>query len=124
MGDRWLADVVVGIHAGFIVFVVTGGLATVRWPRLMGAHLGCAAWGALVELMGWTCPLTPLENRLRARAGMMAYEESFVERYLIPLIYPATLTREMQVVLGLGVVVLNAAIYAWVKPWRRLRSAA
>jgi hypothetical protein len=87
----------------------------------MWLHIPCALWGATVELMGWICPLTPLEQGLRQRAGEGNYGTSFLEHYVIPLLYPGALTREMQLGLGLGVVLLNLVVYALV--WRRRRAA-
>jgi hypothetical protein len=112
-----LADLVVGVHLAFILFVIGGGFAALRWPRLAWIHLPAAAWGAAVELGGWFCPLTPLEVRLRQLGGAAGYAESFVERYLLPLIYPAALTRELQLALGVAVLALNLVAYTWL--WRR-----
>ena len=112
-----LANLTVAAHLAFVAFVVLGGLLVLRWPRVMWLHLPCAAWGALVELGGWICPLTPLEQEFRERAGEGAYGTSFLEHYVIPLLYPGALTREIQIGLGLGVVALNVAIYAAV--WRK-----
>ncbi|PZX23448.1 conserved hypothetical protein; putative membrane protein [Cupriavidus phytorum] len=115
----WLADLVVILHALFIVFVVAGGLLVLRWPRAAWVHLPAAVWGVLIEWAGWICPLTPLENTLRQAAGQAGYSGGFVERYLLPLIYPAGLTPAVQLWLGLVVLVVNVAIYAlW---WRRRR---
>lgn len=117
-----LADLVVLFHLGFIAFVVTGGLFAWRWPRLAWVHLPAAAWGALIELGGWICPLTPLENRLRQAGGATAYEGGFIDHYIVPLIYPPGLTRGHQIVLGLLVLGLNAGLYFLL--WRRhVRSA-
>ena len=117
-----LANLVVGAHLAFVAFVVLGGLLVLRWPLVAWAHIPCAAWGALVALMGWICPLTPLEQEFRSRAGVGSYGTSFLEHYVIPVLYPGALTREIQIGLGLGVVVLNAAVYAVV--WRRRRIRA
>ncbi|SPA38989.1 conserved hypothetical protein; putative membrane protein [Cupriavidus taiwanensis] len=115
----WLADLVVIAHALFIVFVVAGGLLALRWPRAAWVHLPAAVWGVLIEWAGWICPLTPLENTLRRAAGQAGYSGGFVERYLLPLIYPAELTPAVQLWLGAVVLVVNVAIYAlW---WRRRR---
>ncbi len=109
---RILADAVVLLHLAFVSFVVLGGLLALRWPRAAWAHIPAAIWGAWVELAGWVCPLTPIENRLRIRGGAEAYGSGFVEHYLVPLLYPASLPRGTQWWLGVSVVVLNAAIYA------------
>ena len=110
---RVLADLVLVVHFLFIAFVVAGGFAAVRWPRLAWAHIPCFAWGALIEFAGWICPLTPLENDLRVASGQAGYSGGFIERYLLPIIYPGALTREIQVWLGLSVLALNAVAYAW-----------
>ncbi len=102
------------VHGVFIVFAVAGGLLVARRPWLAVLHLPAVAWAALVELRGWICPLTPLENALRRAAGTASYETSFVEHYLAPLIYPAALTRELQIALGVAVLLVNVAAYAWV----------
>jgi hypothetical protein len=113
---RLLADLIVVVHLGFVVFVVAGGLLVLRWRRVAWLHLPAAAWGALIELAGWVCPLTPLENRLRVLGGGTAYSGDFVERYLLPVLYPAQLTRGPQIALGLTVIILNVAVY-----WRVVR---
>lgn len=110
---RVLADLVLVTHLLFIAFVVAGGFAAVRWPRLAWAHVPCFVWGALIEFAGWICPLTPLEVRLRIASGQAGYSGGFIERYLLPVIYPGALTREMQIRLGLSVLTLNAVAYAW-----------
>ncbi|MDP1635844.1 MAG: DUF2784 domain-containing protein [Gallionellaceae bacterium] len=90
-----------------------GGLhvGAVAWLPLI--HLPAAAWGFFVELTGRTCPLTYLENHLRIRAGLSGYTESFVEHYLLAIIYPEGLTRNTQILLAGAVIVVNAAIYGW-----------
>jgi hypothetical protein len=108
-----LADFVVLLHLAFVAFVVAGGLFVLWRRRAAWLHLPAAAWGAWTEFAGWVCPLTPLENWLRVRGGGAAYTGDFVERYLLPLLYPATLTRTIQVILGIAVVVVNAAIYVY-----------
>jgi hypothetical protein len=116
-----LADAVLLAHAAFVAFVVLGGLLVLHWPRLAWVHLPVVAWGAGIEFVGGICPLTPLENQLRALAQEQGYGGGFVEHYVFGLLYPEGLTRELQVVLGLGVVVLNGAMYAWL--WYRRRRA-
>jgi hypothetical protein len=115
---RLLADAVVVLHLGFVGFVVLGGLLALRWPRAAWVHLPAAMWGVWIEFTGRICPLTPLENWLRRQGGEAGYSASFVEHYLIPLLYPAALTRELQWTLGGLVIAVNAAVYAVVL-WRR-----
>jgi hypothetical protein len=116
---RALADLTVVCHAAFVAFVVVGGVLAARWPRIAWVHLPALAWGAWVEFAGWVCPLTPLENALRTRGGEAAYAASFVEHYVIPLLYPEFLSRELQYVLGALVLVVNAVVYAFVVVYRR-----
>jgi Protein of Unknown function (DUF2784) len=111
---RLLADLVVLAHLGFVVLAVLGGLLALRWRRFVWIHLSAVIWAATVEFFGWVCPLTPLENRLRARAGEAAYSSDFIARYLLPVLYPEGLTRELQIALGIFVIVVNLAIYGWV----------
>ncbi len=106
-----LADLVVILHFAFVLFVIFGGLLVLRWPRLAYVHLPVALYGALIELVGWVCPLTPLEKRLRESAGLEGYQGGFVEHYILPVLYPAGLTRNVQLVLGLIVVGMNLVIY-------------
>jgi len=116
---RILADLVVVLHFVFVVFVVLGGLFVLRWPRAAWIHLPAALWGAGIEFLAGICPLTPLENHLRRVGGEAGYSGGFVEHYVLPVLYPAGLTQNVQLVLGTIVVVLNVAIYAVV--WRRRR---
>jgi hypothetical protein len=113
------ADAVLLLHLAFILFVVFGALAAVRSRRWIAIHLGAVAWGCVVELAGLVCPLTHLENMLRAKAGQAQYAGDFIDRYLLGLIYPDGLTRGDQLVLGLAVVAVNAAIYGWLLLGRR-----
>jgi len=111
MPNPILADLIVALHFGFILFVSLGGLLVLKWPKLMWLHLPAAIWGASIEFAGWICPLTYLENRLRSASGGQ-YASDFIEHYLMPIIYPAGLTREIQIGLGIAVIVLNLLIYA------------
>lgn len=114
MPYRALADLVVGLHFLFVLFVVLGGLLLLRWPRVVWLHLPAAVWGTLIELQGWLCPLTPLEKWLRARAGEAGYPGGFIEHYILPVLYPAGLTRGVQLILGALVVGVNLAVYWFV----------
>mgnify|MGYP001243667245 FL=1 len=108
---RALAELTLATHAVFIAFVVIGGFLAIRVRRVAWFHIPCAIWGALIEFAGWTCPLTPLENVLRRAGGEAGYNEGFIERYLLPLIYPGDLTRELQFLLGALAVGLNLIAY-------------
>ena len=106
------ADAVVAVHFLFVVFVGAGGLLVLRWPRLAWLHLPCALWGAAISFGGWICPLTPLENTLRALAGQSGYGGGFIQHYIVPILYPAALTRELQFAIGAAVIVVNLVAYA------------
>ena len=117
MLNRWLADFVLVVHLAFVTFVVLGGLAALRWPRLAWIHIPVALYGASVEFLGFICPVTPLEVWLRQRGGEAGYTGGFVEHYVTGVLYPAGLTRQLQFELGILVLAINAGVYAvW---WRR-----
>lgn len=115
------ADLVLIVHFAFVLFVILGGLLVLRWPRLAWVHVPVAIYGAVIEFVGFICPLTPLENSLRQRGGEAGYSGGFVEHYITSTIYPSGLTRGIQLVLGIAVLVLNAVIYTIVM--RRARRA-
>jgi hypothetical protein len=114
-----LADAVLALHFAFVAFVVAGGLLLFRWPRLAWLHVPAAIWGAVVELVGWICPLTPLESHLRESAGESGYSGGFVQHYLLPILYPEGLTPRVQLAIGIGVLVVNVSIYTAVIVRRR-----
>ncbi len=116
MIQRTLADLVLALHFGFIIFVGVGGLLALRWRRAPWLHLPAALWGLFIETTGGVCPLTPLENRLRSAAGAAGYEAGFIEHYLVPLIYLPDPSRDLQLVLAGTVVLANLIVYAIV--WR------
>ncbi len=109
-----LADFVVMVHFAFVLFVVLGGFFVLRWKRCAWLHVPGVLWGALIEFTGWICPLTPLENWLRARGGTVGYRSSFIEHYILPVLYPTQLTLQLQITLGLLVLGINLGIYGWV----------
>jgi hypothetical protein len=119
MAYRFLADLVLVLHLAFVLFVALGGLLVLRWRRAAWVHLPAAAWGAVVMFTGWICPLTPFENELRGWGGEAGYQGGFVEHYVVSVLYPAGLTRGIQVALGLGVILLNVAVYRRVLATRR-----
>ncbi len=108
-----LADMVVIFHLVFIIFALLGGLL-ILWRRwAIWLHLPAAIWIGVVEFKGWICPLTPLENYFRRAGGAAGYEGGFVERYLIPIIYPEKLTRDFQMVLGAAAITVNLIVYGF-----------
>ena len=111
------------VHVAFVMFVMLGGLLVARWPRLAWVHVPAAIWGAVVEFTGWVCPLTPLEDWLRAAPGGGARDADFIERVLEPLLYPDWLTRDIQMLLGIAVAAVNVLAYWWVFGRRRAARA-
>jgi hypothetical protein len=119
---HWLANLIVLVHFGFILFVSIGAIAVLRWRRLAWVHVPAAIWGILIEFAGWICPLTPLENLLRRRAGEVGYQGGFIDHYIAGIVYPQGLTRGTQMVLGVLVLAINTGIYALYVRQRRATS--
>lgn len=114
LGYQLAADLIVILHFSFVIFVLFGAVLLL-WRRwLIWLHLPALIWGVLIELAGWVCPLTPLENHLRLQAGLEMYSGDFVMQYIMPILYPQGLTRELQVGYGLFVLLFNAGIYYYV----------
>lgn len=117
-----LADLTLLLHATFILFVVFGGILVFRRRGIAWLHVPCALWGALIEFRGWICPLTHLENDLRTKAGAGGYSGGYIDHYLMPLVYPQGLTSDVQIMLGVAVLVINAVIYTLL--WHKMRSGS
>ncbi len=109
-----LANLVLIAHLAFVLFAVLGGFLVLTWRRLAWLHVPAFLWGALIELAGWVCPLTPLENWLLEQGGGPTYRTGFIEHYILPLLYPDALTRSSQIFLGLLVMVVNLSLYGWI----------
>ncbi len=119
-----LADLIVILHFSFILFVILGGLLVIKWKKFICLHMPAAIWGMLIEFFGWFCPLTTLENQLRQNKNGEAYSSGFIEHYIIPLIYPEGLTREIQIAMGIAVIIINLLIYSLViKKWKHKPSS-
>jgi len=116
---RLLADAVLLSHLAFILFVVLGVLLVWRFPRLLWLHLLAVVWAGLIEIGGFVCPLTTLENHLRRLSCEAGYQGGFIEHYLLPIIYPHELSRGVQIGLGIAVIVINVVAYALLR--RRVR---
>ena len=112
MGYRFLADALVVFHLCFVLFVIGGGLLVLKWRGVALLHVPAVMWGIWVECSGWMCPLTPLENQLREWGGGVMYEGSFVEHYIMPVLYPVELTRDFQITLGAVIALINVLVYA------------
>lgn len=116
-----LANLVVLAHFLFVGFVLLGGILVWRWPRTSWVHVPAVIWGVTIEWTGAVCPLTPLENWLRGKAGETGYAIDFVARYVLPVLYPEGLTRSTQFLVGGLVLMLNVAVYGWLWAGRRAR---
>ncbi len=110
---RALADLVVIVHFLFVLFAVGGAFLVLRWRGVVWVHIPAAIWAALIEFAGWICPLTPLEKYLRVHGGGSGYDGGFIDHYILPVLYPRGLTREVQIVLGTLVLLINVGVYGW-----------
>jgi len=110
MTFRWLADAVVVVHLGFIIFVAAGGFLVWRWRWLLWAHVPAMVWGAAIIIIGFDCPLTPLEKGFRERGGETAYEGGFVDRYVEDVVYPDEYAPYLRLLAVLLIVVSYARI--------------
>lgn len=119
MAALLLADLLVIFHGVFVLVAVLGGLLVFRWRWWAWFHVPAFLWAGFIELTGGICPLTPMENRLRTLGGGSAYQGDFIDHYLIPLLYPSNLTREIQIALGIFVILFNMGVYALY--WYRLQ---
>jgi len=108
-----LSNLILIVHLAFVLFAALGGVLVLKWRGLAWVHAPAFLWAAFIEFAGWVCPLTPLENWFREKGGALPYQTSFIEHYLLPLLYPASLTRNLQIVLGLLVLSINLGFYAW-----------
>lgn len=117
---RLAADAIMLVHFAYIIFVMGGAFLVLHRRAWMWLHLPAVAWGVWIEFFAKTCPLTPLENALRARAGQAGYAGGFIDHYIGRAIYPEGLTPRGQIVIGGFVLIVNALLYWWV--WRRARA--
>ena len=115
------ADLLIIVHLGFIGFVILGGFMLLKWRWLIFVHLPAVLWGVLLEFQGWICPLTPLEQALRRMSGQQGYTGGFIQHYILPVIYPPALNEDIQLILGILLILINVIIYLWVfqKPDRK-----
>lgn len=119
-----LADLVLILHLAFVAFAAFGGLLVLRWPKILWLHLPALLWGVVVQWADWICPLTPLENAMRRRGGEATYAGGFIERYVSQLLYPENLTLELRYLLGIILIAVNVAVYAYVVVARMRRKSA
>ena len=114
-----LADAVLILHLAFILLVACGGVLVLFRPWFALVHLPAVCWGAYVSLAGQICPLTPIEQQWRIAAGQQGYDGGFIDHYLMAVIYPAGLTREVQIAIGIAVIGCNIVLYGLAAARRR-----
>lgn len=107
---RALSDAVVFIHLAFILFVVVGGFLAWRWRWVVWAHIPAVVWGVAIIVIGFDCPLTPLEKELRERGGEASYEGGFIDRYVEGVIYPEEYTPHLRALAALLIVAAYARL--------------
>ncbi len=108
-----LADAVLLFHFLFILFAVFGGILVLYRKKVIWFHVPVVLWSSVVNLASLTCPLTPIENFFRAAAGQAGYHGGFVEHYIAPVVYPAGMPRELELVAGVSIIAWNVAVYAF-----------
>ncbi|NOQ66113.1 MAG: DUF2784 family protein [Desulfobacterales bacterium] len=108
------ADLIVVLHSLFVLFVMLGGFLVLWKSSVAWCHIPAVFWAASIEFFGWICPLTPLENMLREKGGAAGYDTGFVEHYIVPILYPASLTRQVQINFGIIVLSINIGLYFFV----------
>ena len=120
---RLLADILALAHLGFVIFVAVGCFLLLRWPRLIWIHAPMVIWGIAISILQWECPLTPLENWLRRAGGEAGFDGSFLDHYLMPVLYPPGLTPNKGLVIAFLLFVVNGLIYTHVFRSRNRRGS-
>ncbi len=108
------ADIILIIHFLFIIFVIFGAFLFFVAKKIVFIHIPAIIWGSYIELTHSICPLTYLENWLLQKANLTTYSEGFIQYYLVPIVYPTNLTKDIQIYLGIGLIVINIVIYAFI----------
>ena len=108
------ADLTLIIHFTFILFVIFGALLFFITTKIIFIHFPALIWGTYIELTNSICPLTYLENWFLHKANLTTYSEGFIQNYLVPIVYPENLTKDLQIYLGIGLIVLNIIIYIFI----------
>jgi hypothetical protein len=121
--SKIFADVVLLAHFAFIVFALFGGAIVFFKRRAAWFHIPAVMWSAAVNFASWICPLTPLENSFRAKAGQAGFEGGFIQHYIEPLVYPGGMPRKMELIAGVSVLVWNVLMYLIVIHWGRRRNS-
>lgn len=121
MLSRLFADIILFFHFAFVVFAIFGGLIVLYKRRVAWVHVPVVLWSSAINLAGRVCPLTPLENFFRSAAGQAGYKGGFMEHYIMPLIYPGGMPRELEIVAGVSILIWNGFMYLYIAIWARRR---
>ena len=108
------ANLTLIVHFAFILFVVFGALLFFASTKIIFIHIPALIWGSYIELTNSICPLTYLENWFLNKANLTTYSEGFIQNYLVPIVYPVSLTKDIQIYLGIALIVINIIIYAFI----------
>ena len=108
------ANLTLIVHFAFILFVIFGALLFFVTTKIIFIHLPALIWGSYIELTNSICPLTYLENWFLHKANLTTYSEGFIQNYLMPIVYPASLTKDLQIYLGIALIVINIVFYAFI----------
>ena len=108
------ADIILIIHFLFILFVIFGALLFFVVKKIVFIHIPAIIWGSYIELTNSICPLTYLENWFLHKANLTTYSEGFIQNYLVPIVYPVSLTKDLQIYLGIALIVINIVFYAFI----------
>ena len=108
------ADLTLIIHFAFILFVIFGALLFFITTKIIFIHIPAFIWGSYIELTNSICPLTYLENWFLHKANLTTYSEGFIQNYLVQIVYPVSLTKDLQIYLGIALIVINIVFYAFI----------
>ena len=108
------ANLVLIIHFAFILFVVFGALFFFASAKIIFIHIPTLIWGSYIMFTHSVCPLTHLENWLLHKANLATYSEGFIQHYIIPIVYPIGLSKDLQIYLGITLIILNIIIYGFI----------
>jgi len=108
------SNLILLVHLIFIIFVVLGGLLFFASRKIIFIHIPALIWGIYIELTSSICPLTYLENWFLHKANLITYSGGFIQNYLVPIVYPADLTKDLQIYLGITLIVVNIIIYGFI----------
>ena len=108
------ANLTLIVHFAFILFVVLGALLFFVSTKIVFIHIPAFIWGSYIELTHSICPLTYLENWFLHKANLTTYSEDFIQNYLVSIVYPTNLSTDLQIYLGIAIIVVNMIIYGFI----------